>query len=109
MRGSSKPESMVDWLRCFSSISDSLWVLRGRAVKLSSSGFISGGRREIFRKVIAKKIDMAREIRCKLPFAIARMKVVSEIVTVISLSLKRVFQWYALEVHSPYDINAVNA
>lgn len=69
---------------------------------------MSGGRREIFRNVTAKKTDMAREMRCNPPFAIAKMKVASDSFTVRSLLLKRVPQWYALEFHSPYAINAVN-
>jgi hypothetical protein len=69
---------------------------------------MSGGRREILRNVTAKKADMTREIRCNAPFAIAKMKVASDIFTVRSLSLNRVPQWYVLDVHSPYAMKAVN-
>ena len=47
-----------------------------REVKLSSSGFMSGGSFAIFRNRIARYMSMTAEIRCKPPVTMAVIHVV---------------------------------
>ena len=54
---------------------DDLFRLWRRDVRLSSRGFISGGSFEILRKVIARYIDIASEIRWNAPSTMLRRNV----------------------------------
>lgn len=55
----------VSWLMRFSTRDDLFRLCRD--VRLSSSGFMSGGSLEIFRKIIARYIEIINETRWKLP------------------------------------------
>lgn len=71
IKGSSTRESLFKliavlvWLVRLSSISDLFRLCL--EVRLSSKGFISGGRRDIFRKRTARYSEIINETRCRAP------------------------------------------
>ena len=98
MRGSSTLEfvwlfavAVVAWLMRLSRREDLLRLCL--EVRLSSSGFMSGGNCDIFRKITPRYIDMIKDTRCMHPL-VKLTRNVEYTILVVAWSLpKRVVQW----------------
>lgn len=90
---------------------DDLLRLWRREVRLSSSGFMSGGNFDILRKVMARYIDMASETRWKPPSRTLRRNVANMTLYVAVSSSNRVCHSPVVSMGCVYwlrEIKAIN-